>query len=311
MKNEIIFYDYEFNRLGRSTKIISVYHKELYNGIGTFEAELSLEDPIAEKIADRDYTVAVWGDAQAIITSSQYGDSEGAIHIYGRTPNWILSRRACPSFKRRHGTPYAITAELVDEVWGDCIETGTGTDISAEEIYFWRNVYNPLNEVVEDCLDRCGGGHRVVFDRTKKEWRFEMYTGKEKSYLFSQDRRNIFNMTVKRSVLDHFNGGFYTTNDDAEIWKEIPSDREGLYKWTARLTSSGESSAKSELEKKKIQDAADFTVTEAEGLFSVGDIVTAQRRRGGIRKSSRMRVAAVESWAERGKIGQRPILEEI
>lgn len=310
MKGEIIFYDYEFNRLGRGTRFTDIYHKELYNGIGTFEAGISMDDAIAEKLADRDYTVAVWGEAQAVITSTQYSHGEGVLKLYGRTPNWMLSRRACPKFGQRKNTPHALAHALVDEVWGDSIVTGMGKDITAEEITFWRNVYNPLSEVVADCLDRCGGGHRVVYDTKAKQWRFETFEGKDLSRIFSADRRNLFDITETRSVLDYFNGGFYVKDDEAETWVEIPSDSEGIYRWTSRLDGSGESSARSDLAKRKIQDTMDFKLT-ANTAANVGDKVKVQSRRGNSRKTRTMRVTAVERWAEKGDIGQRPILEEI
>lgn len=310
MKSEIIFYDYEFNRLGRTGAATQIYHKELYNKIGTFEAELSAEDPMAQKVMQRDFTVALWDGRQAIITASEYCDSDAVIRVYGRTPNWMLSRRACPNFAKIQGSPFEIAAKLTREVWGDCMEVGIGEDIEAEEISFWRNVYNPLSEVIADCLDRCGGGHRVVFDVKNKLWRFEMFMGGEKGFLFSYDRRNMFDATVKHSILDYYNGGFYTTDSEENLWKEIKSDKEGIYCWSARLTSSGESSAKSELEGKKIQDTIDFTAASEEGI-GVGDIVTVQYKTGSRRKSKKMRVAAIEAWAEKGKTGYRPILEEV
>lgn len=312
MRQEVIFYDYEFNLLGRSMNFIDIYHKELYNGIGTFEAGLALDDAMAEALAERDYTVAVWGDMQAVVTSVQASDDEGLLRVYGRTPNWLLSKRSCPNFGHRTGNPFELAHALVEEVWGDSITVGTGRDIAAEETTFWRNVYNPLNEVVEDCLERACGGHRVVYDRAKKEWRFETYAGERKACLFSKDRQNIYNISMRHSVLDYFNGGFYSKDDENEIWVEIPSDKEGIYRWTTRLNASGESSARSDLEKRSIENELDFSIIEtpAEG-YGLGDIVKVERRYGSSRRTVEMRVTAIERWAERGDIGERPLLESV
>lgn len=312
MRTEVIFYDYEFRPLGRAVNVTDVYHKELYNGIGSFEAGLALDEPMAAVLADTDYAVAVWEGRQAIITSAQTDDAAGLLRIYGRTPNWLLEKRACPNFGHRTGTPFELAHDLVGEVWGDSISVGVGRELPAEETTFWRNVYNPLSEVVADCLDRADGGHRVVFDTVNKEWRFETYVGEESSYLFSEDRQNIHSTSIRHSVLDYFNGGFYTTDDEAENWVEIPSDKEGIYRWTTRLDG-GESSARSELKKRKIEDELNFSVSEAliGRAYALGDIVKAERRRSGVRKTQKMRVTAVECWAEGGDSGERPLLETI
>ena len=313
MHRELIFYDYEFNLLGRVSGAADIYCKEFYNGIGTFEAEIDMTEPMVSELMQRDYTVVAWDELQAVVTSVQAREGEGTLKIYGRTPNWILAKRACPNFKHRTGTPYKLAHELVDEVWGDSICVGPGKDIGGEEITFWRNVYNPLSEVVADCLDRAGGGHRVIFDTRKKEWRFETYEGQRRKLLFSSDRRNASDMTYSRSVLDHFNGGFYTTDDEYENWTEIPSDKEGIYRWTARLTGSGISSAENELKKKKIENRIDFS---AQGLirgrdYQLGDVVYGSQLFGKRRVTNELRIAAVERWASFNDSGEKPLLEQL
>lgn len=311
MRQEIIFYDYEFNLLGRTVNATDIYHKELYNGIGTFEAGLTLDDPMARLAAEENYIVAVWEGRQAIITSAQAIDSDGAVRIYGRTPNWLLAKRACPNFGHRTGTPYALAHTLVDEVWGDSIAVGVGRDIAANETTFWRNVYNPLNEVVADCLDRADGGHRVVFDTVNRQWRFETFEGRRTGFLFSADRQNIYETGLKRSVLDYFNGGFYVKDDENETWIEIPSEKEGIYRWTTRLDGSGESSARSDLEKRKIEEELEFTVFSSSEGYELGDIVRTERRFGGSRKTAEMRVWAIERWASPDDCGERPLMKTI
>ncbi len=313
MHRELIFYDYEFNPLGRASGVSDIYYKEMYNGIGTFEAELDADGSMAAELMDRDYTVAVWDGLQAVITSVRAAEGEGVLKVYGRTPNWLLSRRACPNFGHRTGEPHALAHRLTEEVWGDSIVTGSGADIKTGEITFWRNVYNPLSEVVADCLDRAGGGHRVVFDTRSREWRFETYEGRRRRLMFSADRRSAAGMTYSRSVLDHYNGGFYTTDEDEKVWKELPSDREGIYRWTARLTSSGASSAESELKRKKIENSVDFT---ALGLrrgvdYELGDIVYGSSLFGRKKVTGELRVAAVERWASYNDSGERPLLESV
>lgn len=311
MRQEVIFYDYEFGLLGRSANMTDIYHKELYRGIGSFEAGMAADDPMADVLLGRDYTVAIWGDMQAIITSVQANDDEGVLRIYGRTPNWLLAKRACPNFGQRTGTPFELVHTLVDEVWGDSIAVGEGRDIEAEETTFWRNVYNPLNEVVEDCLERADGGYRVVYDREKRQWRFETYAGAETDFLFSEDRHNIYGVTLRRSVLDYVNGGYYLIDDDEGTWGEIESDKEGIYRWTSRLDASGESSAKSDLAKRRIENEIDFEIIGGSARYSLGDLVRVERRRGSSRRTVKMRVAATERWAEQGSCGERPLLESV
>lgn len=312
MHRELIFYDYEFNPLGRAMGI-DIYRKELYNGVGSFEAEIDMAGPMAAELMERNYTVVLWDGLQSVVTSVRAAERDGTLKIYGRTPNWLLSRRACPNFPRRTGTPFVLAHGLVDEVWGDCVAVGPGRELKAEEITFWRDVYNPLSEVVTDCLDRIGAGHRVVFDVKKKEWRFETYMGERRKLMFATDRRNAADMTYSRSLLDHFNGGFYTTDEESRIWNEIPSDREGIYRWTARLTGSGASSAESELKKKKIENKVDFNV---QGLirgadYELGDLVYGSQFFGKKPVTNELRVTAVERWASFNDSGERPLLEAL
>ncbi len=312
MREEIAFYDYEFNPLWRAVNVTDIYHKELYNGIGSFEAGIIADRRSAELLLERDFTVAVWEGRQAIITSAQAEAAAGVVRIYGRTPNWLLSKRACPNFGHRTGTPFELAHALVDEVWGDAIAVGPGRDTPAKETTFWRNVYNPLSEVVADCLDRADGGHRVVFDIKNREWRFETWLGGKSPCLFSEDRRNISAPTLRHSVLDYFNGGYYCKDDEAGTWVEIPSDKEGIYRWTSRLDGSGEDSARSDLMRRRIEDGGDFDVLgEPNGAYALGDVVKAQLRLGGHGKTREMRVTAIERWAERGSGGERPLLEAI
>ncbi len=312
MCRELVFYDYEFRPLGRVARAADIYHKELYNGIGSFEAEIDRTEPMAAELLNRNYTVVIWDGLQAVITSAQAAAGEGTVRIYGRTPNWLLAKRACPNFGHRKGTPYELAHSLVEEVWGDSIAVGPGRSLKAEETTFWRNVYNPLSEVVADCLDRAEGGHRVVYDIKGKQWRFETYEGRPLPLVFSADRRNAADISYSRSVLDYFNGGFYTTDENSGVWNEISSDREGIYRWTARLASTGESSAKNELDKKKIESGIDFN---AQGLrrgkdYELGDLVKAVHAPGGRRVVCEMRITAVERWASYNDSGERPLLEE-
>ena len=94
---------------------------------------------------------------QAIITGkSAFAD----FTLFGRTPNFILSKRVTPNFTKKEGTIEEICADIVSDAFFD-VENFVVKRTSGftNSINFWRNVYNPTFKVISECLDREKAGH--------------------------------------------------------------------------------------------------------------------------------------------------------
>ena len=91
---DIRFYDFDFNLVYIISDWISLNWELKYNGVGTFELQLPPLSGIIQFLEEQEHLVAVQGDRQAIITGRRLEDD---ITIYGRTPNWLLTKRlVCP-----------------------------------------------------------------------------------------------------------------------------------------------------------------------------------------------------------------------
>ncbi len=211
--NDIRIYDFDFNLLHIEHNIKSAYWTVYYNGIGTFEGTFPLSGALIDVLFHEKYLFLTQGALQAIITGKT---ADGQITVYGKTPNWILSRRTVPAFK---------TSEMESEAYEDVVkyvlETAFPEEFASELIltnmvqsdkpaeHFWRNTRNPASDVIRDKLDDLLLGHRVVLDTAEKKWRLELYEGADRPYIVSEANRNVTNVTLSEDMQDFAACGWY------------------------------------------------------------------------------------------------------
>lgn len=225
--SEIRFYNYEFEPLCIETNIISTYKTLYYNNIGIYEARISPFSDCFLRLVDEPYILAEDEGMLFVITAKQAGD---VCTLYGRTPNWFLSKRFVFPFTSKRlfeagaisqKTAEAIVRYLVEKNFGkeegDFLLKGTlGTD---EEIDFRRIVVNSLSDVVIDCLETAGAGHRVYFDKEQKRWIFEMLTGKESDLIIGEAQKNTYSSEFVENALYYANCGIYEKSfEDMGDW---------------------------------------------------------------------------------------------
>ena len=98
--------------------------------------------------------------------------------LYGRTINWLLSRRTIPSFNSADLGLTSTDAEsisrwVIEQAFDDVANFIHGDVVGfATQESFWRQVTNPVFEVVRDCLELAGAGHEVFFDFQAKKMGF-------------------------------------------------------------------------------------------------------------------------------------------
>ena len=309
---DIRIYNFDFELLAAENKFTYVNWTLKFNAPGSFEARFPLTSKLVEICLENDYLIAVQGNKQAIITGKQVND---VLVLFGREPTWILTKRVTPKFSKRTGTPEKLCFDIVTEAFSDVDNfTVKRYENNFESIDFWRNVYNPTEKVVSECLDRVGAGHRVYLDIKNKKWIYEMYMGNENNPLIiSSPNKNAYNDAYTEDLQDYVNGGWYesyNTDDSGESeWKCIESPKEGIYKWIGVLGGDSESEAQSSLDSKKWEKEIylDTNGIEYGTDFNLGDTVRVQVCFGNFKKTLSKKIKSVEIITENGITSQQPM----
>ncbi len=318
---DIRLYDYEFNLVHIEHSIISVNIIIKYNDIGSFEAHFPISAGIAKKALGQPYLVAVMGDLQAIITGRQASGNEFV--LYGKTVNWILSRRVTHKFTT-YKTTLSTNAEtlvryLVQEAFSD-VENFVLGDLQGIEYSreFWRNTANQTSDVVRDCLDNAGAGHRVLFDRINKRWVFDIIMGTQRPLVISEANGNAYNSRYSEDIQNYYSSGWYekiSSDSDESEWVQIVKDEDktGIYKWDGVLYGTSPSEGNDSLNNKKWSKTTKMQTRKVHfGTdYSLGDIVRVQAEFGGFRQNLKKRVSGVEMWFENNNFGEEPIFSDI
>ena len=309
--NDIRFYNFDFELLDIENKFTYINWTLKYNDIGTFEAHFPINSKILKMCLENDYLIAVQGDNQAIITGKQAGEK---LILYGRTPTWLLNKRVTPKFTKITGTPEEICAKLVTEAFSDVENFEVERfENDFDEISFWRNVYNPTEKVVSECLDRIEAGHKVVADIKNKKWIYKMQLGTEKPVVISEENKNAYNDSYTEDFQDHVSGGWYESYSDADDgtseWVYIESDKTGIYKWIGVLGGSSQSEAEESLKTRKWKKEIKFETNNVKyGVdYNLGDTVKVQICYGNFKKTLSKRIKGVETIFENGVYTENPI----
>lgn len=317
-------YDFEFNLLYIENECMSAEWYFKYNGIGTFEGHFKLNGERIRILDENPYIVIIQGDYQAIITGRQIIGNE--LILYGRTVNWLLSKRVTPKFSTYRldiGTNaediarWAVKSAFAD-VDNFVLADRIGLEYSG---HFWRNVYNPTSDVIADCLKNAGAGHRLVFDRDTKTWIFSIYKGTQNPLTISVGNKTAYSMVYDEDLQDYCSGGWYEASEGEEgnsesesIWKNISNDdgKTGIYRWESVISASSESEVRSILKKReKTKDCQLKSSGVRYGVdYNLGDTVRVQYEYGDYKVSKKQRISGVRIWLECANEGQLPTFEE-
>lgn len=316
---DIRFYDFEFNLLAVQADFISVNWQIYFNEIGQFEAHFSNDSDIVKIVTEEPYIVAVQGDKSAIVVGWQSAED---FAIFGRTCNWILSKRVVPAFETKNDKAEEIVREIVKDAFSDVtsfvLTDSTGSQGKAELV---QDNYRVLSEVVKECLDLCNLGHKVSFDVKQKKWVFSVILPRELSVVISEGNRNGSQIQFSSDCLDRCSSGWYLqeqeeTEDGSRpdpIWTlKKDSSVSGIYHWECVLSARYDAEAMQELEKKKTKtNAKAMAVNFAwHDDYELGDLVKMKIEKGGFERVASMRIVGVHLWYEENDIGEQPIMEE-
>lgn len=315
----IRFYDFNFQPVWDIQFVISANWQLYYNDIGTFELHTDIQDALTRVLQTHPYLVAVQGDKQAIITSRQFEGSECV--LYGRTCNWLLTRRLTLAFEAKTDNVETVCRSFVSDAFADTPEVVLGTAAGIEtQLAFEQKSDTTTFDAVQEALDKVKAGHRLRFDPHGKKWIFEVLTGKTLPLILSEDNRNAYESAYTENFLDYYSGGWYEAEqaenadghrpDPVRTYLSGDESKTGIYRWECALSGDTQEAAKSDLQKQKWVKSV---TAKLRGVhfgtdYSLGDSLQFKMQAGGYFLSDTKRVEGIHIWYEAQEIGEEPIL---
>ena len=288
----------------------------MWNDIGTFEMHLPIRKDVITMLNEHPYIVALQGEKQAIITGWQLKDE---CTLYGRTCNWLLTRRVTPACEEVTDTAENLVRSFVAQAFGDVTEfvLEEAQGILAEVCFGLRYDQSTF-DAVQSCLEQGNLGHRLWFDVSGKRWVFQVIPGTEKKLILSESNRTAHESAYEEDILNYYSGGWYQAQqegDDAvetvRTYLDGGEAKMGIYKWDCVLGGDTEATAEKELKEKKRNQ----TVTALmRGIvfgrdYAPGDWFSVELDKGGVQRKETKKVLGVYLWYETEGSGEEPILD--
>lgn len=312
------FYGYDFEFLFAEPHCISTRWNLAYNGTGTFEAHLPFSSDAVRLASENPYLVVKEGANTALVTGYA---ADGDFALYGRTCNFLLSKRVTKAFGTKSGTADSVARDIVSAAFEDVQNFTLGEALNlSESIDFTKNDNLLTSEAVKGCLKMQSLGHEVVFDTANKQWVYKSLMGRELDLIFSEANKNAFDARFTCDILDLADCGYYEKQTEQDGVKSTETayigtegTKSGIYRWEALLNSKSEAEAQSELSRQSARNEASLKVRSAVfgKDFCLGDIVRVQIIKGSLRKTVKKRISAVEIQSRNGFEITQPVFEEV
>ncbi len=330
---DIRLYNFDFNLLCIENNVISSNWHLKNNGIGSFEMHFSIESEMTAcvkenlDIINNKLVVISQGKKQGIVTGIRLRKN---CEIYGKTCNFLLSKRLTPKFSTSSleikKDVESIARYCVSNAFSDVDNFRLGDVLGFDEMYingkhFWRNVYNPTNEVVQALMDNGGGGYSVLFDIKNKCWVYNTTKYRENNLLISVGMKNAYDMENTQMIGDYCSCGWYEKQQELvdgvrpdPVWTYITrEEKSGIYRWEGRLDGLYESEAIADLKTKKVSDETEVSLRNLyfEKDYNLGDIVKLQYKFGAHEKTVKKLIYEIILSYENNKISEKPIFKEV
>ena len=326
---DIRIYDTDFKLLHIDNNVISSNWTVYFNAVGTFEIHTLTDMDTAEIIvSNMDWEknkipIIVQGDLQGIVTGIRLGED---VAIYGKTCNWLLSRKVVPKFITSDlpvtCNPEEVARHIVSEAFSQQKNFVLGEKAGLEDMdTFWRNTYNPLSEVVSDLLMRKNAGHNIVFDTIGKRWVFNVVAPRQTKLILSEANKNAYNTEYTYSIDDYYSSCWYEQEQDFvdgefpdPVWtRHVKDEKTGIFSSECVSYATVESEAESFIKDKKVKSEI---VTDVWGLtegedFRPGDIVRVQYVNGKIARTEQKQISGISLGWEEGIKSSQVILRNI
>lgn len=338
-------YDFDFNLLAETRHPISYEWDLEYNGIGSFEASFDIYSDFANVFSQNRYLLIEDDNAQAVCVGSKIKDK---LYVYGRTPEWLLSKRVVLPFKTseifgaEYTDPETIILYLLNNAYktphpvgedGTVDETAVDTGAVCENLiipepvgfekltrHFWRNNANPLSDVIADLCALAGCAYKLRFDASQKCWRFSLYSGAQRDLVVSKSLKNAYDMSLTESLTETANGGYFEIYDSEETetkkygYVSGSSETTGMLKWDRVLGSaSGLSEARNILMKYGVSQKTECEILGAAvgEDYNIGDIVRVQIEIGSFRTTLKKRVGGISIVSTSSQCSTNPVFTDV
>lgn len=197
--NDVFFYNYGFEPLEQVSGFISLNATKKYCGFGTAEIHLPItKTEIIRILVDNPYIICIARDVQMIVTGWQLGED---IAIFGRTPEWLLTKRVVAPFSLAKKTPAEIATYAVQNAMDDFADTA-GDASFGETMNYSAKEPKTVYDIVCDVLNPSELGFRMTADVKQKEFIFSVYKGKEQPLMISPSNRTAYDMKYIRDMQD-------------------------------------------------------------------------------------------------------------
>ncbi len=204
---DILFYDFDFNLLADFPRVVSLNIEKKYCGYGSFEVHFSLsETDVITLLENNPYLLVVAGENSAIVTGWKIDED---IAVFGRTPEWLLTKRGVTEFSQSGITAEEIARYAVSSSAEDFVELGELKGVGEVSSYSTDKV-RVLYDVVCEVLEKQALGFVLIPDINLKKFVFLVYQGNESLCMISPSSRTAYDMkyTVEKQDMVT-NSGWY------------------------------------------------------------------------------------------------------
>ncbi len=219
----IVFYDFDFNRIAEFPKAVSVNIEKKFCGYGTAELHFSVaQHQVISILTENKYLFFKVDNDYAIVTGWRIGKD---IAVFGRTPEWLLTKRGIKNPKYSQVTAENIARDAVSKTAGDFIALGEEQGIGAKMDYSADSVI-VLYDLVTKVLSDKKFGFSVVPDFTQNKFLFSVYSGRETRTVISMANRNAYDMeyTLERQDMATKSGWYMREFSDKGNWNAIENE---------------------------------------------------------------------------------------
>jgi len=306
----LFVYDFEFNLLLAEPSVIKSRWVVYYNNVGTFEAHLPISSELTEIVSKNSYLVVKQHGLSAVIVGKELGDE---LILYGRTCNWLLSKRITPKILPSNVTAGQFASQMVTNAFSDVANLTVGSVVSGVEIEFEKDEGTTL-DAVSECLSLSNLGHELCFDEKEKKWVFNVLSGRENSLILSESHKNAYETKVSGDIIDLATCGIYDKKTDEGYESSVvvsDSEKTGIYRWEAKLAGTTETEAQINLGKLCEKNEISMSVYDVfwGKDYALGDTVTLKITKGPYRRTEKRRMRGVEVCLEQGVYREQPIFE--
>ena len=191
--NDLVFYGFDFVRREIFSEYISVNLTVNYAAYGAFEAHFPKSCARIIQMLDRGESLfAEFGGEQAMITAWRIEDD---VTIYGRTLNYLLTKRAAAPYSYSEMIAETAARTVVYACCGDFLTLGEICGTAGEKKSFSSENAKTAYDAAVEMLTGTALGFRVRADRAAKKFVFEVYSGRDNSLILSEGMRTAHEMS--------------------------------------------------------------------------------------------------------------------